>query len=58
MRTLKWVCVSGYFDPLHGGHIDYLKTAKLLGDVIIVKRNRDLYQTETERQKIYPASSL
>lgn len=22
--SLKWVCVSGYFDPLHIGHIEKL----------------------------------
>lgn len=26
----KVVCVSGYFDPLHHGHIDYLQKAKAL----------------------------
>jgi FAD synthase len=26
----KVVCVSGYFDPLHHGHIDYLHRAKAL----------------------------
>lgn len=23
-----WVCVSGYFDPLHAEHIEYFKKAK------------------------------
>lgn len=26
----KVVCVSGYFDPLHHGHVDYLQKAKAL----------------------------
>mmetsp|Transcript_4425 Transcript_4425/g.8356 ORF Transcript_4425/g.8356 Transcript_4425/m.8356 type:complete len:148 (+) Transcript_4425:191-634(+) len=28
----KVVCVSGYFDPLHHGHVDYLKKAKALAN--------------------------
>lgn len=30
------VVASGGFDPLHSGHIEYLKEAKLLGDRLIV----------------------
>ena len=61
MRTLKRVCVSGYFDPIHSGHIDYLKTAKELGDVLIVilnndkqanERKRPLLNNQEERKKI------
>jgi cytidyltransferase-like protein len=37
----KIVCVSGYFDPLHIGHIEYFKTAKSLGDKLIVIVNND-----------------
>lgn len=35
------VAASGYFDPLHIGHIQYLKDAKLLGDKLVVILNRD-----------------
>lgn len=38
---MKYVIVSGYFDPLHVGHIDYLKESKKLGDVIVVIVNND-----------------
>jgi D-beta-D-heptose 7-phosphate kinase/D-beta-D-heptose 1-phosphate adenosyltransferase len=31
-RPFKVVCASGYFDPLHVGHIEYLKNARMLGD--------------------------
>ena len=35
------VAVSGYFDPLHIGHIEYFKLAKELGDKLIVIVNND-----------------
>jgi cytidyltransferase-like protein len=38
---MKVVAVSGYFDPLHYGHIEYLKLAKALGDKLIVILNND-----------------
>ena len=31
---MKKVCISGYFDPLHVGHIEYINKAKKLGDKI------------------------
>ena len=37
----KIVAVSGYFDPIHIGHIEYLKLAKSLGDTLIVILNND-----------------
>lgn len=33
--------VSGGFDPLHSGHIEYLKDAKNYGDILIVALNSD-----------------
>jgi len=35
------VAVSGYFDPLHVGHLEYLKMAKNLGDHLIVIVNNN-----------------
>ena len=35
------VSASGYFDPLHVGHIEYLELAKKLGDKLIVIINSD-----------------
>lgn len=37
----KIVMVSGGFDPIHIGHIRYLKEAKQLGDKLIVVINND-----------------
>lgn len=30
---MKIVVVSGGFDPIHSGHIEYFKAAKLLGEL-------------------------
>jgi D-beta-D-heptose 7-phosphate kinase/D-beta-D-heptose 1-phosphate adenosyltransferase len=35
------VAVSGYFDPIHVGHLEYLKMAKELGDFLIVIVNNN-----------------
>ena len=37
----KIVAVSGYFDPLHIGHIRYIRDAKKLGDKLVVILSRD-----------------
>ena len=37
----KVICASGYFNPLHVGHIQYLKAARALGDSLIVIINND-----------------
>ena len=43
--TQKIVLVTGGFDPLHSGHIEYLKCAKNLGDTLIVGLNSDDWLT-------------
>ncbi len=39
------VVVSGYFDPLHIGHLEYLQLSKELGDKLIVILNSDFQAT-------------
>ena len=41
---MKVVIVSGYFNPLHGGHLDMIEAAKELGDHLIVVINNDKAQ--------------
>jgi len=54
----KAVIVSGYFNPIHKGHLEYFNNAKAAGDVLIVIVNNDLqrhlkgskeFQKEQER---------
>lgn len=34
-------CVSGYFDPVHIGHIEYFKLSKKIADKLVVIVNND-----------------
>ena len=43
---MKVVIVSGGFDPIHSGHIQYLLEAKKLGDILIVALNSDEWLIE------------
>lgn len=38
---MRVVCVSGYFNPFHVGHLEYLEQAKALGDKLYVIVNSD-----------------
>ena len=38
---MKVVVISGYFNPLHTGHLDYIDGAAKLGDRLIVIVNND-----------------
>lgn len=40
-KKQKIVAVSGYFNPVHKGHIDLFKAAKALGDKLVVILNND-----------------
>jgi glycerol-3-phosphate cytidylyltransferase/D-beta-D-heptose 7-phosphate kinase/D-beta-D-heptose 1-phosphate adenosyltransferase len=44
MGDMKRVIVSGYFNPLHGGHLDMIEAAAELGDSLIVVVNNDAQQ--------------
>ena len=41
---MKVVIVSGYFNPLHGGHLDMIEAAAKMGDHLIVIVNNDAQQ--------------
>lgn len=60
----KAVIVSGYFNPIHKGHLELFEKSKALGDMLIVIVNSDLqrflkgskeFQKEDERLLIVKA---
>jgi len=63
----KAVIVSGYFNPLHKGHLELFEKAKEVGDILIVIVNNDkqrelkgskFFQDEEERIEIIRALSV
>jgi len=52
MSKPKTIIVSGYFNPLHKGHIELLKKAKEVGDQLWVIVNSDL-QRELKGSKAF-----
>ena len=38
---MRKIAVSGYFDPIHVGHVEYINNAKKLGDLLIVIVNNN-----------------
>lgn len=41
----KAIIVSGYFNPLHRGHIEYFSLAKQNGDILVVIINNDIQRS-------------
>ena len=50
MRKKKGMIVSGYFNPIHKGHIEYFNNAKALADELFVIVNSD-HQRELKGSK-------
>ena len=44
------VVVSGGFDPIHSGHISYMKSAKGIGDHLIVALNSDEWLIQKKKK--------
>lgn len=53
---MKVVLVTGGFDPLHSGHIEYFKAAKALGDILVVGVNSDDWLTRKKGSPFMPAT--
>lgn len=51
---MKVVLVTGGFDPLHSGHIEYFRAAKKLGDVLVVGINSDEWLTRKKGRPFMP----
>lgn len=53
---MKAVIVTGGFDPLHSGHIEYFKAAKELGTILFVGLNSDEWLTRKKGRPFMPMS--
>jgi cytidyltransferase-like protein len=51
-RMRRVMCVSGYFDPVHIGHLEYMERTKKLGDYLIVIVNND-HQANLKKGKSF-----
>ena len=51
---MKLVIVSGFFNPLHGGHLDVIQAAAKLGDRLVVIVNNDVQQVMKKDKIILP----
>ncbi len=51
---MKISIVSGGFDPIHSGHIEYFKSAKKLGDKLIVLLNSDQWLINKKNKFFMP----
>ena len=67
MSKLKLIIVSGYFNPLHKGHLELFQRAKAVGDQLFVIVNSDLqrelkgskeFMEEDERLSIVSAIGI
>ena len=50
MKKKKAVIVSGYFNPIHKGHLEYFNNAKAIADYLFVIVNSD-YQRNLKGSK-------
>ena len=46
--------VTGGFDPLHSGHIEYFKAAKAMGDLLIIGINSDAWLKRKKGKAFMP----
>jgi cytidyltransferase-like protein len=53
-KPTKIVLVTGGFDPLHSGHIEYFKAAKELGNILVVGLNSDGWLARKKGQPFMP----
>jgi cytidyltransferase-like protein len=61
----KAIIVSGYFNPIHKGHIEYFQNAKANGDMLFVIVNSDLQRAlkgskafQDENERVFIVESL
>ena len=64
-KMKKAVIVSGYFNPIHKGHIEYFQNAKANGDELFVIVNNDFQRTlkgskefQDENERVFIVENL
>lgn len=64
MKT-KAIIVSGYFNPIHKGHIEYFQNAKSFGDKLFVIVNSDIQRAlkgskefQDEKERIFIVGNI
>lgn len=55
---MKIVLVTGGFDPIHSGHIRYFKSARHLGDMLIVGINSDEWLERKKAERLCHGTSV
>ena len=65
MSKKKGMIVSGYFNPIHKGHIEYFNNAKALADVLFVIVNSDRQRSlkeskefQKEEERVFIVSNI
>jgi len=65
MSRKKGIIVSGYFNPIHKGHIEYFNNAKALADELFVIINNDHQRAlkgskefQQEAERVYIVSNI
>jgi cytidyltransferase-like protein len=51
----KVVLITGGFDPIHSGHISYIRAARALGDVLIIGVNSDNWLVRKKGKAFLPS---
>ena len=49
---MKTVAISGYFDPIHVGHLEYIELSKRMGDYLVVIVNNN-HQCKLKKGKYF-----
>ena len=65
MKRKKGIIVSGYFNPIHKGHIEYFNNSKALADEMFVIVNNDLQRAlkgskefQQEQERVFIVSNI
>ena len=65
MSKKKGIIVSGYFNPIHKGHLEYFNNAKALADELFVIVNNDSQRIlkgskefQQEQERVYIVSNI